>query len=321
MIDEKGIERGEDWYNLTCPICGKKFHLKPYRIKKYKNHYCSRECHKEAKKEYMSGEKNHQFGIKGKDNASWKSDRKLTHYGYLAIRTPNHPFAPKDGFVLEHRLIAEKYLLTEENSIEIDGKKYLRQEYDVHHIDFDRRNNKIENLKVMTKSEHKSLHCKLNPNKTNKKGQFMEKEPSIIKVKRTTMTAILPERKSIGAAGYDLYVDSEKEIVIPPFSTVMVSSGVAFEIPNNYFGAIYARSGLSTKEGIRPATCVSIIDSDYRGTVGLPLHNDTAEEKKIKPYERVAQIVFQKALVVELELVDKLEPTERGENGCGSSGR
>ena len=230
MIDEKCIEHGEDWYNLTCPICGKKFHMKPCHVKKYKNHYCSRECHREAKKEYMSGEKNHQFGIKGKDNASWKSDRKLTTYGYLAVRMPNHPFSPKDGFVFEHRLVAEKYLLTEENSIEIDGKKYLRKEYDVHHIDFDRRNNKVENLLVMTKKEHKILHNKLNPNEKGENGKFMKKEPSIIKVKRTTITAILPERKSIGAAGYDLYVDSEKEIVIPPHSTVMVSSGVEFQM-------------------------------------------------------------------------------------------
>ena len=127
-----------------------------------------------------------------------------------------------------------------------------------------------------------------------------------VKIKKMSDTAILPERKSIGAAGYDLYVDSDKEIVIPPFSTVMVSSGIAFQIPEGYFGAIYARSGLSTKEGIRPATCVSVIDSDYRGAVGLPLHNDTNEERVIKPYERVAQIVFQKALIVDLELVDSL---------------
>ena len=78
---------------------------------------------------------------------------------------------------------------------------------------------------------------------------------------------------------------------------------------------------MSTKEGIRPATCVSVIDSDYRGTVGLPLHNDSNEERVIKPHERVAQIVFQKALVVELELVDELDTTERGNNGFGSSGR
>lgn len=63
------------------------------------------------------------------------------------------------------------------------------------------------------------------------------------------------------------------------------------------------------------------IDSDYRGNVGLPIHNDSDKERTIMPHERVAQIVFQKALVPELEVVPSLEETERGGNGFGSSGR
>lgn len=120
-----------------------------------------------------------------------------------------------------------------------------------------------------------------------------------VKVKKMSNTAILPERKSNGAAGYDLCVDSEKEILIEPFSTVMDYAGIALEIPNGYAGYIYARSGLSTKSGIRPATCVSVIDSDYRGNIGLPLHNDTQYHRLIQPYERVAQIIFRKTEEVE----------------------
>jgi dUTP pyrophosphatase len=142
-----------------------------------------------------------------------------------------------------------------------------------------------------------------------------------IKIKRLTDTAILPERKTDGAAGFDLYIDSADQIIVLPHSTVMVSTGLAFAIPKNYFGAIYARSGISIKEGIRPATCVSVIDSDYRGNVGLPLHNDTDYIKTIEPYSRVAQIVFQEVLTPELEVVDELDDTERGANGFGSSGR
>lgn len=142
-----------------------------------------------------------------------------------------------------------------------------------------------------------------------------------VKVKKMSNTAILPERKSNGAAGYDLCVDSEKEILIEPFSTVMAYSGIALEIPNGYAGYIYARSGLSTKLGVRPATCVSVIDSDYRGNIGLPLHNDTKYHRLIQPYERVAQIIFKKTEEVEFELVNELDETERGENGFGSSGK
>lgn len=141
-----------------------------------------------------------------------------------------------------------------------------------------------------------------------------------IKIKRLTETAIMPERKTDGAAGFDLYVDSADPIVIYPHSTRMVYSGFAFAIPKGYFGAIYARSGLAVKLGVRPSTCVSVIDSDYRGNVGLPLHNDSNRIRVIEPYSRVAQMLIQEAFTPELELVDELDETERGEGGFGSTG-
>lgn len=141
-----------------------------------------------------------------------------------------------------------------------------------------------------------------------------------IQIKKLTPTAITPKRQTDGAAGYDLYIDSAEPIKIPPHSTVMVQSNIAFQIPDGFFGAVYARSGLSTREGIRPATCVSVIDSDYRGSVGLPLHNDTDTEKIIEPYSRVAQIVFQKTFTPSLIEVEELAETKRGDSGFGSSG-
>ena len=269
----------------------------------------------------MRGNGNHQYGLKGSKNSSWKSDARKTSYGYIQIRVLDHPFRDKSDFVFEHRLIAEKYLLTDDNSIEINGKKYLKPEYVVHHKNFDRTDNRPENLEILSHSEHSAKHTKLNPNKRNSAGQFIPLEPDIIKIKRVTETAIIPERKSIGAAGYDLYADIEAPVIIPPHETVMLYSGLAFEIPKNYFGAIYARSGLSVKGGLRPATCVSVIDSDYRGNVGLPIHNDSNFERTIYPKDRVAQIVFQQALIVDLVLVEELEETDRGNNGFGSTGR
>ena len=311
----------EEWNNCVCPICGKAFHLKPFAVKRFKKHYCSKKCHNIAKKEYMAGEKNHQYGLKGQKNASWQSDTRLSHYGYIMVRQPTHPFCDKEGFMLQHRLIAEKYLLTPENSVEVNGKLYLNPEYQVHHKNFNRIDNDPSNLMVLTHQEHKLIHNRLNPNERDERGRFVKKEPEIIKVKRVTETAILPERLSIGAAGYDLYTDNAEPVVIKPHETVMIQSNIAFEIPKNYFGAVYARSSLSTKKGLRPATCVSVIDSDYRGSVGLPIHNDSDNERIVEPHERVAQIVFQKALMVELELVDELEDTERSDGGFGSTGR
>lgn len=151
----------EGYLNCECPICKKEFHLKPFQLNKYPTHYCSKECHRIAKMQYMKGEKNHQYGLKGNRNASWKSDKKTTNYGYIKIRCLEHPFKDCDGFVFEHRLIAEKFLLNEENSIEINGRKYLKKEYTVHHKDMNKKNNKLSNLQVMTLKEHTSLHSKL----------------------------------------------------------------------------------------------------------------------------------------------------------------
>ena len=142
----------------------------------------------------------------------------------------------------------------------------------------------------------------------------------IIKIKKVSNTAIMPTQASAGSAGYDLYADIESPIEIKPHETVLIPSNIAFEIPKNYFGAIYARSGLSTKKGLRPATCVSVIDSDYRGSVGLPIHNDSEQVRTIEPYERIAQIVFQKALHADFVLVDELDDTDRGSGGFGSTG-
>ena len=142
-----------------------------------------------------------------------------------------------------------------------------------------------------------------------------------MKIKKLTETAIVPTKGTDGSAGFDLYVDSDKVVTIEPHTTVMLQTNIAFEIPRGYFGAVYARSGVSTKRGLRPATCVSVIDSDYRGSVGIPLHNDTDEQRIVLAYERVAQMVITPVPEVELVLVDELSDTDRGVSGFGSSGR
>lgn len=151
-----------------------------------------------------------------------------------------------------------------------------------------------------------------------KTGRFLKE--TIIKVKRVTETAKIPERKSNGAAGYDLYVDSNDVVEIKPHETVVLYSGIAISMPKNYFGAIYARSGISTERGLRPSTCVSVIDSDFRGNIGLPIHNDTDITRYVQPHERVAQLIITEIPNTEMEEVDDLDETERGNNGFGSTG-
>ncbi len=79
----------------------------------------------------------------------------------------------------------------------------------------------------------------------------------ILKIKKLYKDATIPTRESADAAGYDLYAYLESDIcIIPSKNTVKIPVGFAVEIPKGYFGAIFARSGLATKQGLRPANCV-----------------------------------------------------------------
>ena len=87
----------------------------------------------------------------------------------------------------------------------------------------------------------------------------------IIKYTKLNEFAHEPTRGSEYAAGYDLYAAIDEAFAIPAHTTIKVGTGLSFELPNNTFAAIYARSGLATKQGLRPANCVGVCDSDYRG--------------------------------------------------------
>lgn len=124
-------------------------------FKKNKYNYCSIKCLGERRKELYKGSNN--------PNAFCRIPigNKIQHCGYYWIYMPSHPFATKSGYIREHRLIAEYYLLTEENSVLIDNKKYLSPKFEVHHKDLNKLNNNKDNLQVLTKSEHQKLHWEL----------------------------------------------------------------------------------------------------------------------------------------------------------------
>lgn len=141
-----------------------------------------------------------------------------------------------------------------------------------------------------------------------------------VDIKKLNDRAVLPSRGSEQAAGWDLYSNNEEAVYVKAHGTAMIGTGLAVAIPDGYFGAVYARSGLATKQGLRPANCVGVIDSDYRGELIVSLHNDTDEERVINPNERVAQLVVMPYLAVEFEEKDALDDTVRGDNGFGSTG-
>ena len=141
-----------------------------------------------------------------------------------------------------------------------------------------------------------------------------------IKYTKLKEDAIEPTRGSAAAAGYDLYAAIEDSIAIPAHSTVKIGTGLAFALPEGTFAAIFARSGLATKQGLRPANCVGVCDSDYRGEYIVALHNDTDNEQTINPGDRIAQMVLMSYLPMTFQQTDSLDETERGQNGFGSTG-
>ena len=134
--------------------------------------------------------------------------------------------------------------------------------------------------------------------------------------------AKLPTKGSTYAAGYDLYAAINEPVTIFPGTTVPVTTGLAMEIPEDYFGAIFARSGLATKRGLRPANCVGVVDADYRGEVIVAIHNDSDKIQQIEPGERISQMVcLPYQSMRNFEVVDELNDTARGAGGFGSTGR
>ena len=120
----------------------------------------------------------------------------------------------------------------------------------------------------------------------------------------------------------DLYADVDNcaDIYIAPHDTVKISAGIAVELPKNTFGAVFARSGLASKQGLRPANCVGVIDEDYRGVVIVALHNDTNDFQRISHGDRIAQLVVIPYISEELVISD-LSNTDRQTGGFGSTGR
>lgn len=128
--------------------------------------------------------------------------------------------------------------------------------------------------------------------------------------------AHMPHRGSEHAAGYDLY--SAQECIIPAGCSASVETNVSIAIPDGYYGKVEARSGTSFKYDIE--TGAGVIDSDYRGSIGVKLYNHGQNDFVIENGQRIAQIIFQKHEVVNFVIADVLPDSKRGNAGFGSTG-
>ena len=113
----------------------------------------------------------------------------------------------------------------------------------------------------------------------------------------------------------------DSPVKIRAHETEKIGTGLSVEIPEGYFGAIFARSGLASKNGIRPANCVGVCDCDYRGEYIVPLHNDTDEDYTVNHGDRIAQLIVLPYLTIEFNEVSDLTETSRGIQGFGSTGK
>jgi dUTP pyrophosphatase len=138
------------------------------------------------------------------------------------------------------------------------------------------------------------------------------------RVKKLYDDSIVPTKGSTYAAGFDLY--AHEDAVIEPHTNVKVGTGVAITPPKGTFGAIFARSGLATKQGLRPANCVGVCDYDYTGEYIIALHNDSNETRYIQKGDRIGQVAFIPYIDAFITEVKELEITERGDGGFGSTG-
>lgn len=141
---------------------------------------------------------------------------------------------------------------------------------------------------------------------------------NILKVTMTCDNAVLPVRGSKDAAGWDLH--AAESCSLKPGERRVISSGIAAEIPGGYFGSIRPRSGLAVKHGID--TMAGVIDSDYRGEIGVVLINHGDSDFSIVIGDRIAQMIIQRHHTGDMPLmaVNELDDSRRGDKGFGSTG-
>ncbi|MGH2755482.1 MAG: dUTP diphosphatase [Actinomycetota bacterium] len=138
-------------------------------------------------------------------------------------------------------------------------------------------------------------------------------------VKRLDRELPLPSYARGGDAGLDLL--AAEDVTLAPGERHAVRTGIAVAIPEGFAGFVHARSGRALREGLALVNAPGLIDSGYRGEVKVIVVNlDPSEKIAIRRGEKIAQLVVQRTERMELDIVDELETSDRGEGGFGSTG-
>jgi dUTP pyrophosphatase len=131
----------------------------------------------------------------------------------------------------------------------------------------------------------------------------------------------LPAYETEQSAGVDLRANLDEEIHIKSLERVLVKTGLYIQLPKGYEAQVRPRSGLALKKGITVLNSPGTIDADYRGEIGVILVNLSKDDFTIANGDRIAQLVIAKHEQADWEQVDKLDETNRGQGGFGSTGQ
>ncbi|HYO22193.1 MAG TPA: dUTP diphosphatase [Flavisolibacter sp.] len=131
----------------------------------------------------------------------------------------------------------------------------------------------------------------------------------------------LPQYATEGSSGMDLRANTNESILLGSLERCLVPTGLYIELPQGYEAQVRPRSGLAIRQGITCLNSPGTVDSDYRGEIKIVLINLSAEEQRIEPGDRVAQLVIQKIEKAAWQQVEILEGTARSTGGFGSTGK
>ena len=131
-----------------------------------------------------------------------------------------------------------------------------------------------------------------------------------------------PRFATPGAAAMDLCACVDEPVTLEPLARTLIPTGIAIALPDaEHVALVFARSGLGIKKGVCLSNGVGVIDSDYRGEIGVGLVNLSGESYTVQPGDRIAQLMVVPVVQPALSIVEELDETERGQGGFGSTGR
>ena len=141
-----------------------------------------------------------------------------------------------------------------------------------------------------------------------------------MKMRIVSKSGRVPDYATDGSAGFDISAYLDEPMTHKAGARALVPTGLYFEVPEGYEAQVRARSGLAIKHGIGLVNGIGTVDSDYRGEIRVPMINWSDEDFVINDGDRIAQVIITSYEKVNIELVEDLSETERGEGGFGHTG-